>query len=175
MRRWTVAGIALLLLLSVAAAVPVAADDGWRFRLTTPRGSLERGDGLTLRLGVPSGRAWGVESTLRSISGPRELTLTIAVRDVTVREAFVRVAWYDRDTGRPRQTAIADSNVVRAGEQDAVVVTLDPPDGAIAYRLRVLARLEQGAARSSDGAILATSRSAVRDAPEYTRLMAEGP
>jgi len=172
MRRWIIAGILLFLVAWPAAA---AADDEWRFRLTTPRGSLERSDGLQLRLGVPSGRAWGIESALRPIAGMRELTLTLAVRDVTVREAFVRIAWYDRDTGRPRQTAIADSTVVRAGEQETVVVTLDPPDGAIAYRMRVLARLEPGERRSRDGAILVTPRSAVRFAPEYTRLLAEGP
>ncbi len=172
MRRWIAGSVALLLFCQATA---VAADDGWRFRLTTPRGSLEPGDGLQLRLGVPSGRAWGVQSALRPIAGPREITLTLAVRDVTVREAFVRVAWYDRDTGRPRQTAIADSSVVRAGEQETVVVTLDPPEGAIAYRMRVLARLEPGAERSRDGAILVTPLSEVRVAPEYTRLLAEGP
>ena len=172
MRRWITAGIALLL---VAWAAPAAADDEWRFRLTTPRGSLERSDGLQLRLGVPSGRAWGVESALRPIAGMRELTLTLAVRDVTVREAFVRIAWYDRDSGRPRQTAIADSTIVRAGERDAVVVTLNPPDGAIAYRMRVLARLVASASRSSEGAISVTPTSVVRVAPEYTRLLAEGP
>ncbi len=172
MRRWITAVIALLL---VAWAAPAAADDEWRFRLTTPRGSLERSDGLQLRLGVPSGRAWGVESALRPIAGPREIALTLGVGDVSVREAFVRVAWYDRDTRRPRQTAIADSAIVRAGERDEVVVTLDPPDGAIAYRVRVLARLDAGASRSSDGAISVTAPSVVRVAPEYTRLLAEGP
>jgi len=172
MRRWIAGSVALLL---VCQATAVAADDGWRFRLTTPRGSLERGDGLALRLGVPSGRAWGVESALRPIGGPRELTLAIAVRDVSVREAFVRVAWYDRDTGRPRQTAIADSTIARSGERDAVIVTLDPPAGAIAYRMRVLARLEPGVARSREGAILVGPLSDVRIAPEYTRLLAEGP
>jgi len=172
MRRWIIAGILLFLVAWPAAA---AADDEWRFRLTTPRGSLERSDGLQLRLGVPSGRAWGIESALRPIAGMRELTLTLAVRDVTVREAFVRIAWYDRDTGRPRQTAIADSNIVRAGDRDAVVVALDPPDGAVAYRMRVLARLETGASRSADGAISVTAPSIFRVAPEYTRLLGEGP
>ncbi len=172
MRRWIAGGVALLL---VVCAVPVAADDQWRFRLTTPRGSLERGDGLQLRLGVPSGRAWGVESALRPIPGTREITLTLAVSDIVVREAFVRVAWYDRDSGRPRQTAIADSHVVRAGERDEVVVALDPPDGAIAYRMRVLARLGTGASRSADGAISVTPPSIIRVTPEYTRLLSEGP
>jgi hypothetical protein len=173
-RRWIAIASGLLLLLVVGPA-PVAADDGWRFRLTTPRGSLDSGDGLHLRLGVPSGRAWGIESTLRPFTGPREIALTLGVGDVVVREAFVRIAWYDRDSGRPRQTAIADSTIVRSGEQDAVVVTLDPPAGAIAYRLRVLARLEPGVARSRDGAILVGPLSDVRVAPEYTRLLAEGP
>src|SRR5437667_215809 len=60
-------------LLAIAAALalvlfgmPAAADDEPRFHRTTPRGFFER-DGEALVVGVPAGRAWGIESDLLPI------------------------------------------------------------------------------------------------------------
>ena len=57
---------AIAILLCFAFAARAAADDEPRFHRTTPRGSFER-DGVTLVVGVPGGRAWGIESDLRPI------------------------------------------------------------------------------------------------------------
>lgn len=136
----------LLILTGVLAiaqivALAVAADEEGRFRRTTPRGSFGR-DGPELLIGVPGGRAWGIESELLPVQPDRSaVRATIEVRDATVREAFVRVAWYYRATGRPRQFALSDATLVRAGETVVLEIALDPPPGAVAYRLRVLARL----------------------------------
>jgi hypothetical protein len=70
-----------------------------------------------------------------------------------VREAFVRVAYYQSLRGRPRQIETVDSELVSSGEEQVLVVRLDPPPDALAYRLRVLARLVPGADRSRAGAI----------------------
>ena len=77
----------------------------------------------------------------------------IEVSDPEVREAFVRVAWYDRATGRPKQFALTDARYVRAGETATLELALDPPAGAVAYRLRVLARLNGVNAVSAADAI----------------------
>lgn len=122
-------------------ALAVAADEEGRFRRTTPRGSFGR-TGPELLVGVPGGRAWGIESDLLLVPPNRSaFRATIEVHDATVREAFVRVAWYDRASGRPRQFALSDAAPVRAGETVTLEIALDPPPGAVAYRLRVLARL----------------------------------
>src|SRR6185295_7545789 len=91
----------------------------------------------------------------RALPPERALAVRIGVSDDDVREAFARVAYYASTTGRPRQIAIADSEAVAAGETRVLFVPLDPPPGAVAYRIRVLARLRPGAERSSDGAITA--------------------
>jgi hypothetical protein len=149
------------LLLTIAAslaivqvvALAVAADEEGRFRRTTPRGSFGR-DGPELLVGVPGGRAWGIESDLFPVPPDRSaLRATIEVRDATVREAFVRVAWYDRASGRPRQFALTDAKPVRAGETVVLEIALDPPPGAVAYRLRVLARLRAPDDLSAAGAV----------------------
>lgn len=167
-----------LLLLIVAAAPAVADDDRTDFRRTTPRGSFEEHAG-TLTLGVPSGRAWGIESELRPLPPERALAVRLEVRDDDVREAFARVAYYARATGRPRQIAIADSESVAAGEGRLVFIPLDPPPGAVAYRVRVLARLRAGAERSSDDAIQARltliDRAATRFGSLFSRLLPDGP
>src|SRR5688500_608985 len=88
------------------ASVPASADDEPRFRRTTPRAVLASGPGL-VELGIPGGRAWGAESGL--LRAPRHagrVTLTLAVIDPSVREAFVRVAWYPRLGQRSRQIAV---------------------------------------------------------------------
>ena len=132
----------LVAALAIAAfTLTASADDDPRFRRTTPRGTFGR-DGPEFLVGVPGGRAWGIESELRLVSayqGP--LRAAIDVRDPAIREAFVRVAWYDRPTGRPRQFALTDALPLRAGESRVLEIQLDPPPGAVAYRLRVLARL----------------------------------
>jgi len=137
----------------VAVALPASADDGWGFRLTTPRGGMvDEGDDLLIA--IPGGRAWGITSGLRRLSEDDAIvTADIEVRDDRVSEAFLRVAYYDRATGRPRQIEVVDSTGVRVGHRSIVEVRIGPPPGAIAYRVRILGRLEPGAAASSGGAI----------------------
>ena len=141
----------------IAGAARADGDDGGPFRLTTPRGALAV-DGDKLLVGMPGGRAWGVESELRSLPAPGErLVVRVGVTDVAVREAFVRVAYYASSTGRTRQLAVADSAMISAGAT-TVAVAIDPPAGAVAYRVRVLARLFEPDARSADGAVTAVLR-----------------
>lgn len=165
---------ALLVLLALAGALApvVAADDDVGFRRTTPRAELRVEAGRRL-LGVPAGRAWGIESGLRRLppgaSGLR-VRLPLAVADPAVREAFVRVAWYARADGRSRQLEVADSSFVVAGAPADAVVSLRPPAGAIAYRIRVLARLGAGVAASAPGAIRIGAPTIARAVP-FTRLV----
>lgn len=171
--------IALAVLLLILAAAPAAADDDRNhFRRTTPRASFEEHAG-TLTLGVPSGRAWGIESELRPLPPERALAVRLEVRDDDVREAFARVAYYSRATGRPRQIATADSDYVAAGEGRLVFIPLDPPPGAVAYRVRILARLRADAERSRDDAIQARltliDRAATRFGSLFSRLLPDGP
>lgn len=167
-----------VILLAVVALPAAADDDTTRFRRTTPRASLEEHAG-TLTLGVPAGRAWGIESELRPLPAGRALALRLHVGDDDVREAFARVAYYARATGRTRQIATADSEAVAAGESRILVVPLDPPPGAVAYRIRVLARLRAGAERSRDDAIQArvtlVDRAATRFGSLFSRLLPDGP
>jgi hypothetical protein len=169
--------LALVLLATVVA--PAAADDDPpHFRRTTPRASLEEQAG-SFTLGVPAGRAWGIESELRPIPPGRTLAVRLSVADDEVREAFARVAYYASATGRPRQIAVVDSEAVAAGESRLLFVALDPPPGAVAYRVRVLARLRAGADRSRDDAIQArvalTERAAARFGSLFSRLLPDGP
>ena len=145
-----------LLALSIAALAAVASADGPPYRRTTPRGSFGS-DGPDLVVGVPGGRAWGIESALIPVPpGRAGLTASIEVSDPEIREAFVRVAWYDKATGRPRQFALTDARYVAAGESATLEVVLNPPPGAVAYRLRVLARLRRSDALSAPDAIHVT-------------------
>jgi hypothetical protein len=171
--------IAVVLILCAVSAAPAAADDDrTHFRRTTPRASLEEAHG-TFTLGVPSGRAWGIESELRPLPPERALAVRLSVTDDDVREAFARVAYYARATGRSRQIAIADSEAVTPGESRVVLMALDPPPGAVAYRIRVLARLRAGAVRSRDDAIQAhltlVDRAATRVGSLFSRLLPDGP
>ena len=145
----------LLCAVAVAAALAVSAsaDERPPFRRTTPRGSFGE-VGTELLVGVPGGRAWGVESALILVPEQRSgFRAMVEVSDPEVREAFVRVAWYDRATGRPRQFALTDARFVRAGETATLEIALDPPAGAVAYRIRVLARLHMPQALSAADAI----------------------
>jgi hypothetical protein len=150
--RTTALAIALL----AVTLHPALADDDPAFRRTTPRGSFGR-DGPALLVSVPGGRAWGIESALIPVPAQASAFLaTVQVDDPTVREAFVRIAWYDRPTGRPKQFALTDARPVRDGESAMLEVRLDPPSGAVAYRLRVLARLRSSDALSDAAAVRAT-------------------
>jgi hypothetical protein len=144
------------LVVTAALAASASAEAGPPYRRTTPRGSFGE-NGAELVVGVPGGRAWGIESALTPVPNERSgFHATIEVRDPEVREAFVRVAWYDRATGRPRQFALTDARFVRAGETATLEVALDPPAGAVAYRVRVLARLHAPEALSAPDAIRIT-------------------
>jgi hypothetical protein len=144
------------LLLAAVLAVSADADGGPPYRRTTPRGSFGE-DGPELLVGVPSGRAWGIESALLPVPDQRAaFRATVEVRDPEVREAFIRVAWYDRATGRPRQFALTDAEYVRAGETATLEFALDPPPRAIAYRVRVLARLRTPLTLSAPDAVKVT-------------------
>ena len=158
---------------AAALASSAGADSGPPYRRTTPRGSFGQA-GPELVVGVPGGRAWGIESAL--IPVPEQLSgfrATVEVSDPEVREAFVRVAWYDRATGRPRQFALSDARFVRAGETATLEIALDPPAGAVAYRLRVLARLRSPDALSAADAIrvnVSEPHRITRDIPEIRLL-----
>jgi hypothetical protein len=143
------------LALVAALAISASADEGPPYRRTTPRGSFGK-DGPELLVGVPGGRAWGVESALIPVPADRTgFRAMVEVADPEVREAFIRVAWYDRGSGRPRQFALSDARFVHSGETASFEVALDPPSGAVAYRVRVLARLREPRALSSADAVRA--------------------
>src|SRR6267378_7144311 len=112
-----------LVLLVVTATPAVADDDRARFRRTTPRASLEDAAGA-FTIGVPSGRAWGIESELRPLPAEGALAVRLLVADDQVREAFARVAYYASASGRPRQIAVVDSEAVAADEGRLLFVVL---------------------------------------------------
>jgi hypothetical protein len=151
-----VAGILCGFVAAAALAVSASADGGPPYHRTTPRGSFG-GNGVELLVGVPGGRAWGIESALIAVPDERTgFRATVEVSDPEVREAFIRVAWYDRATGRPKQFALTDATFVRAGETTTLELALDPPPGAVAYRVRVLARLRTREALSAIDAVRVT-------------------
>jgi len=142
----------------LVAPLPASADDGIHFHRTTPRASLDETSGI-LTIGVPGGRAWGIESDLRPLpAAGTTLVVRLSVDDDSVREAFVRVAYYGTLATRSRQLATADGPPVEAGARALALVTLDPPAGAVAFRIRVLARLIDPAGRSADDAVRARVR-----------------
>ncbi len=157
--------------LALARAAPACADDGGEFHRTTPRAALDRSDGV-LVIGIPGGRAWGVESELRPLPPDGgTVVVRLSVDDVAVREAFVRVAYYGPSRGRSRQLAVTDSAPVGTGGRVLVAVPLDPPPGAVAFRVRVLARLARPTARSRDDAIRAQLRVADGPSPAAGSLL----
>ncbi|HEY3218002.1 MAG TPA: hypothetical protein VGK15_02820 [Candidatus Limnocylindria bacterium] len=165
MRSWVVIPLCLAFALS---AQPALADDGGPlFHRTTPRASFDERDGV-LVVGVPGERAWGIESELRALPPPgTTLIVRLIVTDDAVREAFVRIAYYGSATARTRQLAITDSAPVAGRGRALVAIALEPPSGAVAFKVRVLARLADPAGRSSDDAVMAGlrwSRGAARPA-----------
>jgi hypothetical protein len=180
MRRPVLLVLALgaLLFATTASADPGDPLEAGRFRRTTPRASLDR-DAGGLIVGIPAGRAWGIESDLLPLDGRGAVPLVLAVDDPGVAEAFVRVAYYARADVRSRQLATRDSPFVRVGEDRRITVELIPPAGAVAYRVRVLGRLVAGAARSRIDAIhvrqdpLPAERG--RPRPALTRLETDPP
>ena len=178
MRRSAVPLLALVLLVALVAA-PASADPG-PFRRTTPRADVARSGDWTL-LGIPGGRAWGIESGLRPLEGSRLITVDLAVLDLLVREAFVRVAYYARGDVRSRQLATGDSAPVTAAAGPAgttLALRLDPPPGAVAYRIRVLGRLSARDLHTAAGAIRVRWGGAGPPAggrPSLTRLLTELP
>lgn len=169
------------ILLACAASVlagTASADDGWGWRRTTPRGELGE-DGDDLLIAIPGGRAWGLQSAMRALpAAGTVLTAEVEVRDVAVREVFLRVAYYARTRAgaRPRQISIADSEPAHPSETVLLSIAVDPPTEATAYRLRILGRLAEGHTRSDPYAIRASAPappSAMSPArPPHTRLLA---
>lgn len=170
--------LALAIALLVMVAAPAAADDDRRFRRTTPRSPL-RVAGEQLVFGIPAGRAWGLESRLIRVGrAGATVVLDLAVSDPAISEGFARIAWYARDEGRPRQIALEDAPAVLAGIERRIVVRLEPPDGAVAFRIRVLARVGAGAMASRDDALtVARIRldAGDRPRPAFTRLLGMPP
>ena len=158
-------GLVIALAFLAVTPIPASADDGIHFHRTTPRAVLDEASGV-LTIGVPGGRAWGIESELRPLpAAGTTLVVRLSVDDAVVREAFVRVAYYASLAARSRQLATADGPPVEAGARALALVTLDPPTGAVAFRVRVLARLRDPGGRSADDAVRAT----LRIAPPGTR------
>jgi len=165
--------IPFLVVAGVLLSAPIAVADTGPFRRTTPRASFDR-DAGGLIVGIPSGRAWGIESGLKPLDGSGALRLVVAVDDPDVAEAFVRIAYYARGDARSRQLMTWDSPFVRVGEDRRIVIDLAPPEGAVAYRVRVLGRLVAGATLSRRDAIHArpddTPSERGRPRPSLTRL-----
>jgi hypothetical protein len=160
----------LCVALTLAASVTADADDGPRFHRTTSHHSARdvRRGGWRAGHRDPGGRAWGIESELRALP-PVGTTLLVrlAVSDDAVREAFVGLAYYASASTRARQLATVDSAPVAGTGRASVAIPLEPPPLAVAFRVRVLARLADPAGRSVPGAVTAAlrwSRGAVRPA-----------
>jgi hypothetical protein len=157
---------------------PASADPGGPFRRTTPRGFLDR-DAGGLVIGIPAGRAWGIESALQPLGPAGRLTLALAVDDPDVAEAFVRIAYYAVADRRSRQLATFDSPFVRLGPERRVTLELEPPPGAVAYRVRILGRLVAGMPVSRADAIRARWSGGATEQdprrPSLTRLLADLP
>jgi len=165
--------IPFLVAAGLLLSAPIALADTGPFRRTTPRASFDR-DAGGLVIGIPSGRAWGIERGLEPLDGSGALRLVVAVDDPDVAEAFVRIAYYARGDTRSRQLKTWDSPFVRVREDRRIVIDLAPPDGAVAYRVRVLGRLVAGATVSRRDAIHArpddTPPERGRPRPSLTRL-----
>lgn len=147
------------------AANVASADDGLRWRRTTPRASVEVSD-ATLSLRVPPGRAWGVESAPLAIEPGRRYRAR-AWFDVPAAAAgatFLRVALYARSDGRGRQRARFDSLALRPGRAAEREVDFVAPAWARAVKLRVLVRQrvsvsEQSPVRARDVELRGSGRS----------------
>jgi len=128
-RRYAIVFLGIVLV-ALHAGLASADDGDPRFRLTTPRAALDTVEGA-LVIGIPGGRAWGIESGLRPLPPPGTTLI---------------------------QLATADSAPVTAGQRLTVAVPIDPPGGAVSYRVRVLARLVDPSGRSADDAVTAVLR-----------------
>lgn len=173
--------IAFTIVFTFAAASPASADPGGPFRRTTPRGLLDQDPGGVV-VGIPAGRAWGVEGVLTPLDpsgAARRVTVDLAVDDPDVALAFVRIAYYARADQRSRQVATVDSPFVRVGSGRRIRIELDPPSGAVAYRVRVLGRLMAGAVISRGDAIRARWTGGPAEQglrrPSLTRLLTDLP
>lgn len=169
--------VLLCVALMLVAPLSASAEDGTTFRRTTPRAPL-RVSADEIVFGIPGGRAWGLESPLIHIGSHATVALDLGVRDDGIRGAFVRIAWYDRDAGRPRQFLIEDAPVVLPGLERRVVMQLEAPEGAVAFRIRVLGRVTAGTPASRGDAV-SVDRVRVdpstRLRPSLTRLWAGPP
>lgn len=185
MRRSAPVALLVLMLLAVPASADPGdpgdrGDRGDPFHRTTPRAAFIRA-GDWILLGIPGGRAWGLESDLRPLTGVGAVQVELAAIDPAVREAFLRVAYYAQGAGRSRQLAIADSAPVTVAAGPAgttVVVRLAPPAAAVAFRVRLLGRLVGPDLRTAAGAIRARWDDAGRPegaVPSLTRLLDEPP
>lgn len=169
--------LAICIALMLVASAAAHAEDGTTFRRTTPRAPVQT-SAERIDFGIPGGRAWGLESRLIPVAGSASVALDLGVTDESVREAFVRIAWYERDEGRPRQMLVEDAPVVLPGVGRRVVVQLEAPDGAVALRIRVLARVTPGMPSSRGGAVTVARVRVDRPArlrPALTRLWAGSP
>src|SRR5256885_14599722 len=107
--------VALGLLHSTAFADPGdpgTANGPGPFRRTTPRASFERDAGGPV-IGIPNGRAWGIESELHPLDGAGRVTIRLAVDEPDVAGAVVRGAHYARLHSRTRQLQTRDPPPVR--------------------------------------------------------------
>lgn len=136
------AAIPLVFLVLLFASQPADADDGLRWRRTTPRAIVaERGDLLELR--VPAGRAWGVSSQPLPLEPGRAYRARVELdvpRD-RLRGTFLRVALYERADGRGRQRLRIDSRPL-LGAAEARVIDFVVPHWAHSAKLRVLVRAD---------------------------------
>lgn len=153
-----VVALALALLLSSSVA---SADDGVRWRRTTPRALLTtEGDWIGIR--VPAGRAWGIASNPLAVEPGRTYRagVEIEVPAERLRGAFLRIALYERADGRGRQRERLDSALVATG-RGSPTIQFVAPAWARAAKLRVLIRAEGEMAlpvRVSRGAVAPAER-----------------
>lgn len=151
-----------------------SADEGIRWRRTTPRATAEVADGV-LSLRVPPGRAWGVESAPIAIEAGRtyRARARIAVPSDPVAEAFLRVALYERADGRGRQRARLDSPASRSGEAAERDVHFVTPLWARAVKLRLLVRRAVSVSEQSAVRAGGVRLRAVFDRPRWEVVLRE--
>ena len=127
MRRTLSLGLVLLV---VAAAPPRQTTMAARFRGDHAT-RVARGCAGVFTIGVPSGRAWRIESELRALPPERALAVRLSVGDEAVREDFARVPHDASASGRSRPIATADSEGVARGEGRVLFMARDPPPGGV--------------------------------------------
>ena len=123
-----------------------------RFRPTSRRVRLQA-DGPSLRLTTASRRTAGITSGLLALpTRGVEATAELDARDAAVRAAFLRIACYRTASGRSRQLWTRTSRLVAGGGRARVTVRIERTPPAVAYRVRVLARLAAG--RAATGSVV---------------------